>query len=58
MVWKPTSIEEALPLAVLSLVCWGSWSNSAKKAGDEKCPFPHFYTDYAFASEYRETRTC
>eukprot|EP01051_Picozoa_sp_SAG22_P001031 SAG22_NODE_35_length_27276_cov_20.395849_19_plen_361_part_00 len=48
MVWAPSSFGEALPLAVLSLVCWGSWSNSAKKSGEEKVPFPHFYIDYAF----------
>jgi hypothetical protein len=41
--WSPGSFAEALPLCVVSLVCWGSWSNSAKEAGFRKVPFPHFY---------------
>jgi hypothetical protein len=34
-------------LTVVSLICWGSWSNSAKEADKQQVPFPHFYTDYA-----------
>ena len=35
----------ALLLALLSLCCWGSWSNAAKAAAH--LPFPHFYLDFA-----------
>ena len=36
-------------LTFLSMICWGSWSNSAKEAEKRSVPFPHFYTDYVFA---------
>eukprot|EP01052_Picozoa_sp_SAG31_P064110 SAG31_NODE_22986_length_513_cov_4.729469_1_plen_83_part_10 len=37
----------AFPLALVSLFCWGSWSNTAKEAGLRGVPFAHFYTDWA-----------
>jgi glucose uptake protein len=43
--WTPDGPSEAFPLCVLSLVCWGSWSNSAKAASH--VPFCHFYLDYS-----------
>ena len=46
--WSPHAFAQALPLCVLSLICWGSWSNSAKEAGKRRVPFPHFYQDYAY----------
>lgn len=35
----------SLGLALLSLACWGSWSNTAKASG--KLPFPIFYLDFS-----------
>ena len=48
-VWAPHGLAQAFPLTLLSLLCWGSWSNTAKMADNRNVPFPHFYTDYAFA---------
>jgi len=47
--WLPEHFAQALPLALFSLVCWGSWSNSAKEAEARKIPFAHFYIDYVTA---------
>ena len=47
--WVPDSFAAAFPLALLSLVCWGSWSNTAKEARLRGVPFAHFYTNWAFA---------
>jgi inosine-uridine nucleoside N-ribohydrolase len=30
--WAPSSFSESLALAILSLVCWGTWSNTSKAA--------------------------
>eukprot|EP01052_Picozoa_sp_SAG31_P000891 SAG31_NODE_28_length_32713_cov_39.100509_1_plen_112_part_00 len=46
--WIPASFGQAFPLALVSLFCWGSWSNTAKEAaGLRGVPFAHFYTDWA-----------
>jgi hypothetical protein len=45
--WLPRSFGEAFPAAILSLVCWGSWSNAAKEATGRGVPFPHFYVDWS-----------
>jgi len=45
--FKPDSVGTAMPLLVLSLVCWGSWGNTSKLAGN--FPFPFFYTCYAIS---------
>ena len=42
--WAP---PQALGLAIASLVCWGSWSNTAKAATNAGLPFAYFYIDYA-----------
>jgi len=42
----PTTYGTALALAILALVCWGSWANTFKLAG--KWRFELFYYDYAF----------
>lgn len=41
----PNSHTVALLLAILSLVCWGSWANTYKLAGRQR--FELFYWDYA-----------
>lgn len=42
----PHTYLAALLLAVLSMICWGSWANTQKAAG--KWRFELFYWDYAF----------
>ncbi len=42
----PASYASALLLAILSMICWGSWANTQKLAG--KWRFELFYFDYAF----------
>ena len=44
--YKPDSFEAALPLVILSLVCWGSWANVNKFS---TLPFPFFYAYYALS---------
>jgi hypothetical protein len=44
--WIPQSFGTAFPLAILSLCCWGSWSNTAKEATRLRVPFAHFYADW------------
>ncbi len=42
----PHTYIAALLLAILSMICWGSWANTQKLAG--KWRFELFYWDYAF----------
>ena len=42
----PTTYGVALALAILALLCWGSWANTFKLAG--KWRFELFYYDYSF----------
>ncbi len=42
----PTTYWAALLLAILSMICWGSWANTFKMTG--KWRFELFYFDYAF----------
>ncbi|MBL8179581.1 MAG: multidrug DMT transporter permease, partial [Bryobacterales bacterium] len=42
----PTTYWAALVLAILSMICWGSWANTFKMTG--KWRFELFYFDYAF----------
>jgi glucose uptake protein len=42
----PNTYLAALMLAILSMICWGSWANTQKMAG--KWRFELFYWDYAF----------
>lgn len=30
--WTPEGFEAAFPIALLSLVCWGTWGNTVKAA--------------------------
>ncbi len=41
----PTTYSVALLLAILSMICWGSWANTFKLSG--KWRFELFYFDYA-----------
>lgn len=43
--WVPDSFGVGLGVALLSLVCWGSWSNTVKAAAN--IPFACYYADYA-----------
>lgn len=43
----PTTYWAALSLAILSMVCWGSWANTFKLTGG-KWRFELFYFDYSF----------
>jgi len=42
--YKPDETSQALPLVILSLVCWGSWANVNKLS---TLPFPIFYSYFA-----------
>eukprot|EP00041_Stephanoeca_diplocostata_P030072 m.899996 g.899996 ORF g.899996 m.899996 type:complete len:138 (-) comp23684_c0_seq8:61-474(-) len=42
--WVPDSFGVGLGVALLSLVCWGSWSNTVKAAAN--VPFACYYADY------------
>lgn len=42
----PTTYWAALLLAILSMICWGSWANTFKMTG--KWRFELFYFDYSF----------
>lgn len=42
----PTTYISALLLAILTMICWGSWANTLKMTG--KWRFELFYFDYAF----------
>src|SRR5688572_17183021 len=42
----PATYATALALAILSMLCWGSWANTFKLA--KKWRFELFYFDYAF----------
>lgn len=44
----PETYTAALLLAILSLICWGSWANSYKLAG--KWRFELYYWDYAIGA--------
>lgn len=43
--WKPEGFNQAFILALTSLFCWGTWSNSAKAAS--KLPFAVYYMDFS-----------
>jgi glucose uptake protein len=43
--WKPSSFGVSFVLALASLACWGSWSNTAKAAAH--IPFSLFYLDFS-----------
>eukprot|EP00039_Didymoeca_costata_P022356 m.346574 g.346574 ORF g.346574 m.346574 type:complete len:402 (+) comp29577_c0_seq1:71-1276(+) len=43
--WEPSEFKVAFSIAILSLVCWGSWTNTAKAASSN--PFPVYYLDYS-----------
>jgi glucose uptake protein len=43
----PTTYWSALALAIVSMLCWGSWANTYKASGS-KWRFELFYFDYAF----------
>lgn len=47
--WEPQSYGLALATALLSTICWGSWSNTAKAAGGV-VNFAHYYVDYCFGT--------
>lgn len=40
------SYAVAVGLCVITMLCWGSWANTLKLAGDE-WPFPLYYWDYS-----------
>ena len=42
----PTTYTAALLLTILTMICWGSWANTAKMTG--KWRFELYYFDYAF----------
>src|SRR5947209_3118832 len=42
----PSTYTATLLLAILSMICWGSWANTQKLTG--KWRFELFYFDYAF----------
>lgn len=42
--WAPASFEEGVGLAVVSLACWGTWSNTAK---DTSRLLNDFYHDFS-----------
>ena len=44
--WQPSSFAGCFAFALISLVCWGSWSNTAK-AGSH-IPFALYYLDFSF----------
>eukprot|EP00040_Diaphanoeca_grandis_P022050 m.117969 g.117969 ORF g.117969 m.117969 type:complete len:388 (-) comp28622_c1_seq1:33-1196(-) len=44
--WAAPNREIALVVAFISLICWGSWSNTAKAASH--IPFAYYYMDYSF----------
>jgi hypothetical protein len=46
--WAPQSFNAAFALALLSMLCWGSWSNTAKAAS--AIPFPIFYFDFSLGA--------
>ena len=41
----PTTYATALMLAILTMICWGSWANTFKMT--KKWRFELFYFDYA-----------
>ena len=43
--FTPTSLAVALPMMILSAICWGSWANTYK--GVKNYRFELFYWDYA-----------
>ena len=43
----PDSFGVSFPLALLSLICWGSWTNTRKAVPEEDVKFPHYYMDYS-----------
>lgn len=47
--WEPQSFMLALLLAIISTVCWGSWSNTAKAAG-KNLHFAHYYADFCIGT--------
>lgn len=47
--WEPDSFGLALIVALVSTACWGSWSNTAKAAGD-RVNFAHYYTDFCLGT--------
>lgn len=47
--WSPDSFGLALVVALVSTACWGSWSNTAKAAGD-RVNFAHYYTDFCLGT--------
>lgn len=45
--WLPTNFSASLALALLSMCCWGSWSNSSKAASASDVAFGHYYLDFS-----------
>eukprot|EP00037_Helgoeca_nana_P016549 m.155676 g.155676 ORF g.155676 m.155676 type:complete len:410 (-) comp23578_c0_seq1:147-1376(-) len=43
--WVPDNFGLGLGVACVSLVCWGTWSNTAKAA--ERLPFAYYYYDFS-----------
>lgn len=46
--WEPSSFAPALLLSLVSLCCWGSWSNTLKAA--PRVPFAHYCVDFALGA--------
>ena len=45
--WEPGTFGVAFALAILSMFCWGTWSNTAKTSSALKVPFAYFYMEYS-----------
>jgi len=45
-VWLPEGFDQAFPIALLSLVCWGTWGNTVKAAKAAGVPDAYYYWDY------------
>merc|ERR1712166_502049 len=51
----PDSFGISFPLALLSLICWGSWTNTRKAVPEEDVKFPHYYMDYSLGLAFAST---
>lgn len=51
----PDSFGVSFPLALLSLICWGSWTNTRKAVPEEDVKFPHYYMDYSLGLAFAST---
>mmetsp|Transcript_100718 Transcript_100718/g.289400 ORF Transcript_100718/g.289400 Transcript_100718/m.289400 type:complete len:383 (+) Transcript_100718:52-1200(+) len=47
--WEPADWRLAMFVALVSSVCWGSWSNTAKDAS-ARVNFAHFYMDFCIGT--------